>query len=82
MCRNIKTLFNLSPTANEIEIRASATQFVRKISGYAHPSKENEIAFEKAVNLKKSLKHPTSVLSHSVFGKFKLLFDDFYPSQI
>ena len=50
MCRNIKTLFNFEPPASEDEIRASALQFVRKISGYTHPSKANELAFHRAVD--------------------------------
>lgn len=50
MCRNIKTLFNFEPPATEDEIRASALQFVRKISGYTHPSKANEMAFHRAVD--------------------------------
>ena len=49
MCRNIKTLHNFKPPATEEEIRASALQFVRKLSGFAHPSKANEAAFERAV---------------------------------
>jgi hypothetical protein len=49
MCRNIRTLFNFEPPATEDEIRASALQFVRKLSGYTHPSKTNEAAFERAV---------------------------------
>lgn len=49
MCRNIRTLFNFEPPASEDEIRASAVQFVRKLSGFAHPSKANEAAFERAV---------------------------------
>ncbi len=49
MCRNIKTLYNFSPPATEDEIRASALQFVRKISGFTHPSKANEAAFNRAV---------------------------------
>lgn len=49
MCRNIRTLFNFEPPATEDEIRASALQFVRKLSGFAHPSKANEEAFERAV---------------------------------
>lgn len=49
MCRNIKTLHNFAPPATEDEIRASAVQFVRKLSGFAHPSKANEAAFEHAV---------------------------------
>jgi hypothetical protein len=49
MWRNIRTLFNFEPPATEDEIRASALQFVRKLSGYTHPSKTNEAAFERAV---------------------------------
>ena len=49
MCRNIKTLHNFEPPAMEAEIHASAVQFVRKLSGFAHPSKANEAAFERAV---------------------------------
>jgi hypothetical protein len=49
MCRNIKTLFNFEPPATETEIRASALQFVRKLSGFTVPSKANEAAFERAV---------------------------------
>lgn len=49
MCRNIKTLYNFSPPATDAEIRASAVQFVRKLSGFNHPSKANEAAFERAV---------------------------------
>jgi hypothetical protein len=49
MCRNIKTLFNFEPPASEEEIRASAVQFVRKLSGFNSPSKVNEAAFDLAV---------------------------------
>jgi hypothetical protein len=49
VCRNIKDLHNFAPPANEDEIRASALQYVRKISGATHPSKGNEAAFELAV---------------------------------
>ena len=49
MCRNIKPLFNFEPPATEDEIRASALQFVRKVSGYTKPSKANEAAFDLAV---------------------------------
>ena len=49
MCRNIKTLHNFEPPATEAEIRASAIQFVRKISGFTKPSKTNEAAFDRAV---------------------------------
>src|SRR6187397_2480002 len=50
MCRNIRTLFNFEPPATEDEIRASALQFVRKLSGFTHPSKANEPAFDRAVD--------------------------------
>jgi hypothetical protein len=49
MCRNIRTLFNFEPPATEEEIRASALQFVRKLSGFAKPSRANEAAFNQAV---------------------------------
>jgi hypothetical protein len=50
MCRNIRTLFNFEPPATEEEIQASALQFVRKLSGFTHPSKANEVAFGRAVD--------------------------------
>src|SRR5262245_35610099 len=50
MCRNIRTLFNFEPPATEDEIRASALQFVRKLSGFTEPSKANEAAFHRAVD--------------------------------
>jgi hypothetical protein len=50
MCRNIKTLYNFSPPATQDEIRASAIQFVRKLSGFNSPSKTNEAAFTRAVD--------------------------------
>jgi hypothetical protein len=49
MCRNIKTLFDFEPPATEAEIRASALQFVHKLSGFSKPSKANEDAFNRAV---------------------------------
>jgi len=49
MCRNIKTLHNFKPPATDDEIRASALQFVRKLSGFTRPSKINEAAFNQAV---------------------------------
>ena len=49
MCRNIKTLHNFLPPATEDEIHASALQFVRKLSGTARPSKQNQAAFDRAV---------------------------------
>ena len=50
MCRNIRTLHNFDPPATDAEVRASALQFVRKLSGSTHPSKANQIAFERAVD--------------------------------
>ena len=50
MCRNIKTLFNFEPPATEDEIRASALQFVRKLSGFNRPSQANAAAFDLAVD--------------------------------
>ena len=50
MCRSIKTLHNFAPPATDDEIRASAVQFVRKLSGFTHPSKANEAAFNQAVH--------------------------------
>jgi hypothetical protein len=49
MCRNIRTLANFDPPATDDEIRASALQFVRKLSGSTHPSRANEDAFNQAV---------------------------------
>jgi len=50
MCRNIRTLFNFEPPATDDEIRASALQFVRKLSGFTNPSRANEAAFDRAVD--------------------------------
>ena len=50
MCRNIRPLFNFDPPATEDEIRASALQYVRKVSGYTRPSRANEATFEAAVD--------------------------------
>ncbi len=50
MCRNIRTLFNFEPPATEDEVRASALQFVRKLSGFTHPSRANEAAFNRAID--------------------------------
>lgn len=50
MCRNIKLLFNFEPPATDEEIRASAVQFVRKVSGQTRPSQANEEAFNRAVD--------------------------------
>ena len=49
MCRNIRTLFNFEPPATEDEIRASALQFVRKLSGFGRPSQANQAVFDRAV---------------------------------
>jgi len=50
MCRNIKTLFNFDPPVTDEEIHAASLQFVRKISGFAKPSKANEATFRAAVD--------------------------------
>ncbi len=50
MCRHIKTLANFEPPATSDEVRASALQFVRKLSGASHPSRANEAAFDLAVD--------------------------------
>lgn len=50
MCRNIRTLANFEPPATEEEIRASAVQFVRKLSGSSKPSRANEAVFNRAVD--------------------------------
>jgi hypothetical protein len=49
MCRNIHTLFNFEPPVTDAEISGAARQYVRKISGFAKPSRANEEAFERAV---------------------------------
>jgi hypothetical protein len=50
MCRNIRTLANFEPPATDDEVRASALQFVRKLSGMTHPSRANEETFNRAVD--------------------------------
>jgi len=50
MCRNIHTLYNFEPEATEDEVRDAALQYVRKISGFAKPSRANEEAFARAVD--------------------------------
>jgi len=50
MCRNIRTLYNFEPPANDEEVRAAALQYVRKISGFNKPSQANAPAFERAVD--------------------------------
>jgi hypothetical protein len=49
MCRSIKPLFNFEPPASEAELRAAAVQFVRKVSGFARPARDNQEAFDVAV---------------------------------
>jgi hypothetical protein len=49
MCRNIRPLFNYDPPATDADVRASALQYVRKVSGYTRPSRVNEAAFNEAV---------------------------------
>jgi hypothetical protein len=49
MCRNIRPLFNFNPPATELEVRAAALQFIRKISGYNTPSAANKAVFDRAV---------------------------------
>jgi len=50
MCRNIRNLFNFEPPVTDEEVRGAALQFVRKISGFNKPSKENETAFFSAID--------------------------------
>ena len=57
MCRNIKTLFNFEPPANDEEIRAASLQFVRKLSGCTKPSRANEAAFDRAVDQVAAVAH-------------------------
>ena len=61
MCRSIKILRNIEPQASDTEVRGAALQFVRKISGYRHPSQANTVAFEKAVD-------DISVISRQLLG--------------
>jgi hypothetical protein len=49
MCRNIRTLYNFEPPATDVEVRAAAEQYVRKISGFSKPSHANAEAFERAI---------------------------------
>ena len=63
MCKNIKTLFNFDPPVTEDEIRAAATQFVRKISGFTKPSAANQVAFDVAV---KEITQSASALLNSL----------------
>ncbi|WP_242103089.1 DUF2277 domain-containing protein [Lysobacter sp. M2-1] len=64
MCRNIRTLYNFEPPASQDEIRASALQFVRKLSGFNTPSKANEAAFERAVD---QVSEAATILIDSLF---------------
>jgi hypothetical protein len=64
MCRNIRTLFNFEPPASDEEIRASALQFVRKLSGFTHPSKANEAAFHRAIE-------EVSAAAHRLLGSLE-----------
>jgi hypothetical protein len=63
MCRNIKPLFNYEPDATEADMRASALQYVRKISGYTKPSRANQEAFDRAVE---NITAATRELLHSL----------------
>ena len=63
MCRNIRTLFNFDPPATDEEIRAAAVQFVRKVCGFSAPSKNNEAAFNLAVE---QVDEATRTLIHSL----------------
>ena len=63
MCRNIRTLHNFKPPATHEEIHASALQFVRKLSGFARPSKANEPAFNRAVE---QVAHAAHELLHAL----------------
>jgi hypothetical protein len=63
MCRNIKTLFNFEPPATDEEIRASALQFVRKLSGFNKPSRINGAAFDLAVE---QVSEAARILIHSL----------------
>ena len=67
MCRNIKTLHNFRPPATHEEIRASALQFVRKLSGFTRPSKANEPAFARAVERVTDVAHELldSLVTHA-----------------
>jgi hypothetical protein len=64
MCRAIKTLHNFKPPATDEEIRASALQFVRKLSGFTRPSKVNEAVFNDAVDRVTTVAH--ELLDHLI----------------
>ena len=57
MCRNIRNLYNFDPPASDEEVRASALQYVRKISGFTKPSRANEEAFARAVDAVAAASH-------------------------
>jgi hypothetical protein len=57
MCRNIRTLYNFEPPATDEEIRASALQYVRKVSGFTKPSQANAESFERAVDAVAEVSH-------------------------
>ncbi len=63
MCRNIKTLYNFDPPVTKDEIRAASEQYVRKVSGFTHPSEVNNEAFEQAI---KDVAAATHKLMHSL----------------
>ena len=63
MCRNIKPLFNFDPPVTHEEVRAASLQFVRKITGFHHPSKANEAAFNVAID---EIARASSRLLHSL----------------
>jgi hypothetical protein len=63
MCRNIKTLFNFDPPVAPEEVHAASLQFVRKITGFHHPSKANEAAFNAAID---EIAHASIRLLHSL----------------
>lgn len=64
MCRSIRTLFNFEPPATEEEIRAASLQFVRKLSGFAQPSRANDAAFARAVD-------QVSAAAHRLLGSLQ-----------
>ena len=57
MCRNIKTLYNFDPPANDEEVRAASLQFVRKLSGFNKPSRANQVAFDSAIDAVAQVAH-------------------------
>jgi hypothetical protein len=63
MCRNIRTLYNLAPAATDDEVRASAVQYVRKLSGFTKPSRANAEAFDRAVE---AITHASLHLLHDL----------------